>query len=161
MLFIFVVVVFLTFFFFFFFNQIGNLPKLRSLTIVDSLVGGWLPSEIGSLISTTSLQLRDSPHLTGTLPTELGDLNLTSFVLDDVNFNGTLPTELGNLGRVTSLDLSRLDRLSGTLPTELAQLPLAYFECYYSARLSGSIPRELLTNDHPLRRLRSVSQASA
>ncbi|KAK3260364.1 hypothetical protein CYMTET_30672 [Cymbomonas tetramitiformis] len=57
---------------------------------------GTLPSELGELTHITSIYLKG--QLSGTLPTELGDVTaLQHLWLADNNLSGSLPTELGRL----------------------------------------------------------------
>ncbi|KAK3242273.1 hypothetical protein CYMTET_48030 [Cymbomonas tetramitiformis] len=81
------------------------------IVVIDSRLGGGARS-----LSANSL--------TGTVPTELGELTLmTSLKLYDNSLTGTLPTELGELTLMTYLELS-VNSLTGTVPTELGELTL-------------------------------------
>merc|ERR1712187_1056402 len=70
---------------------------------------------------TDSLSLENN-GITGTLPTELGNLNsLLELTLYNNAITGTLPTELGNLNELEYLYLYN-NAITGTLPTELGNL---------------------------------------
>jgi Leucine-rich repeat (LRR) protein len=63
-----------------------------------------------------------SNHLTGTLPTILGQLtSLEELVIIDNQLTGSLPTELGLLGNCRVLGLS-YNYLNGTIPTDLENM---------------------------------------
>ncbi len=63
-------------------------------------------------------------QLTGTIPSELGNLNsLTILTLTFNNLSGSIPPELGNLNNLTVLDLN-INQLTGTIPAELGNLNL-------------------------------------
>jgi len=84
-----------------------------------------------------------SNHLTGSIPTELGNLsNLTSLDLYSNLLIGSIPTELGNLSNLTSLDL-KSNRLTGSIPRELGNLTNLEKLMLNSNQLTGSIPTEL------------------
>lgn len=60
--------------------------------------------------------------LTGTLPTEIGNLqSLAVLGLGRNDLTGTIPTQVGNLTNLVYLGLERND-LGGTIPLELAYL---------------------------------------
>jgi hypothetical protein len=81
--------------------------------------------------------------LTGTIPTELGNLsNLTRLTLWNNSLTGTIPTELGNLSNLSSLSLGSND-LTGTIPTELGNLSNLMWLALYNNELTGTIPTEL------------------
>ena len=72
------------------------------------------PSACGRVLSAN--------NLTGTLPTEIGEL--TDLTVLDVNTNllsGTLPTEVGRLTQLHNVYVNT-NSLSGTLPTEVRDL---------------------------------------
>jgi Leucine-rich repeat (LRR) protein len=107
----------------------------------NSLTGS-IPTELGNLSNLTILSL-SSNDLTGTIPTELGNLsNLTSLYLYSNELTGTIPTELGNLSNLSYLSLGNND-LTGTIPTELGNLSNLTSLSLGSNDLTGTIPTEL------------------
>ncbi|KAI8822813.1 hypothetical protein BJ741DRAFT_86809 [Chytriomyces cf. hyalinus JEL632] len=81
-------------------------------------------------------------QLTGTIPTELGQLtSLTQLYLSSNQLTGSIPTELGRLTSLNTLSLSS-NQLTGSIPTELGRLTSLKTLRLASNRLSGSIPCE-------------------
>ncbi|KAK3241448.1 hypothetical protein CYMTET_48799 [Cymbomonas tetramitiformis] len=103
---------------------------------------GTVPTELGELTS-THYQYLYSNSLTGTVPTELGELTSTHYLwLNDNSLTGTVPTELGEL---TSLDDLYLfyNSLTGTVPTELGELTSMDYLYLHSNSLTGTLPTQL------------------
>ncbi len=107
---------------------------------------GTIPSELGDLESLELLSFYCN-QLTGAIPAELGNLtNLELLFLIDNQLTGIIPPELGNLTNLTDLDLS-YNQLTGTIPSELGDLEnLTGLGLSYN-QLSGDIPRCLTELD--------------
>ena len=105
-------------------------------------ISGTLPTEIGNLSALTDLTLSNN-LLSGTIPTEIANLaNVNWLLLDNNFFSGTIPTELGNLTNLTDLSLSG-NRLTGPIPTEFGNLTRLDWLIIHKNLLSGTIPTEL------------------
>ena len=86
---------------------------------------------------------RKIPHISGSIPPELGDLaNLTSLNLVWNQLIGPIPPELGKLANLTSLFLRR-NGLSGPIPSELGNLASLEELNLEANQLTGPIPTEL------------------
>ncbi|KAK3279848.1 hypothetical protein CYMTET_12285 [Cymbomonas tetramitiformis] len=69
--------------------------------------------------SCTNLHLH-SNSLTGTLPTELGELTrMSAMYLHSNSLTGTLPTELGELTRMSAMEVHNNPRLCGDIPPNI------------------------------------------
>ncbi|MCK4344242.1 MAG: SBBP repeat-containing protein, partial [Bacteroidales bacterium] len=138
-----------------------QIDSLALVALYDSTNGaGWINSSNWLLgnVSTwyginfsgnrvTEISLSNN-NLTGTIPTEIGNLiNLTSLILNVNELSGSIPSEIGNLINLSQLVLSS-NQLSCSIPSEIGNLTnLAYLGLNYN-QLSGSIPTEIgsLTN---------------
>ncbi|KAG4383776.1 hypothetical protein GLYMA_13G152542v4 [Glycine max] len=108
-------------------QEIGNLKKLKSLSLVGCGFSGRIPDSIGSL------------------------KQLTFLALNSNNFSGTIPRSLGNLSNVDWLDLAE-NQLEGTIPVSddqgrpgLDLLLKAHHLLFDHNQLEGGIPRSLST----------------
>lgn len=84
--------------------------------------------------------------LTGTFATEYGQLsNLLLFGLSASDVTGTLPTEMGNMRNLIFAFLDLVPNLYGTIPTELGQLAALQNLFLDFNQLTGTVPTELGT----------------
>eukprot|EP00241_Pyramimonas_parkeae_P011075 CAMPEP_0114254960 /NCGR_PEP_ID=MMETSP0058-20121206/17290_1 /TAXON_ID=36894 /ORGANISM="Pyramimonas parkeae, CCMP726" /LENGTH=227 /DNA_ID=CAMNT_0001369279 /DNA_START=115 /DNA_END=795 /DNA_ORIENTATION=- len=82
-------------------------------------------------------------QLTGTIPSEMGNLTQLTFMsIFNNQLTGTVPTELGSLTRIHSIGLD-INQLTGTIPTEFGALTLLKIMHIQRNQLSGSIPSEM------------------
>ncbi len=116
--------------------------RVTALSLNNNSLTGSLPTELGNLGRLTSLGLYDN-NLTGSIPAELGNLsNLTGLSLYNNQLSGSIPADLGQLGSLRSLALSN-NQLSGIIPTELGQLGSLTTLSLDRNTLTGTIPAEL------------------
>ena len=123
--------------------EIGNLARLRRLTLAYNHLTGPIPPEIGRLTSLRGLDLDDNA-LTGPIPPEIGSLtSLRGLDLDNNALSGSIPAELGHLRELIELDLTE-NNLTGPVPAELGSL--ANLETLFLSRnaLTGPLPQSLL-----------------
>ena len=117
---------------------------VSAINLSNNQLTGTIPSEIGDLqfLKTFSLWTNE---LTGSIPTEIGKLkDLTSLNLAVNNLTGSIPSELGNLRGLRSLQLYR-NNFTGRVPSEigkLSQLSTLLLKTNLSS-YSGSIPAAL------------------
>ncbi len=105
-------------------------------------LSGTIPTEIGNLANLTYLDLEYN-QLTGTIPPEIG--NLTNLIYLDLASNrltGTIPPEIGNLTNLKSLNLG-YNQLTGTIPSEVGDLTNLTDLDLRGNRLTGTIPPEI------------------
>ncbi len=116
--------------------------RVTRLDLSSNQLTGSIPTELGNLSNLEFLILY-SNQLTGSIPTELGNLSNLKFLwLDSNQLTGSIPTELGNLSNLNRLRLDS-NQLTGSIPTKLGNLSNLEFLILYSNQLTGSIPTEL------------------
>jgi len=98
-----------------------NGEHVSILSLYSNKLTGSIPSELGNLTNLSWLFL-DNNKLTGSIPSELGNLtNLTALFLENNKLTGSIPSELGNLTNLTALSL-HYNKLCGEIPVELKNL---------------------------------------
>jgi len=112
------------------------------LSLCRNHLTGTLPSELGNLQGLEDLRLCDN-SITGEIPPELGNLSrLQRLELDRNSLTGEIPSELGNLSQLQRLDLGA-NSLTGEIPSELGNLTRLQRLDLGANSLSGDIPSEL------------------
>ncbi|XP_078167195.1 uncharacterized protein LOC144561959 [Carex rostrata] len=123
-------------------SSIGNLTKIKVLSLWGNNLSGQIPPEIGQLKLLTYLALSEN-FLSGEIPTNLGNLtNLVFLNLYDNKLSGQIPPEIGQLKLLTDLDLSE-NFLSGEIPINLENLTNLVFLNLCDNKLSGQISPEI------------------
>ena len=116
--------------------------RVTDIILVDKGLTGTVPTELGNLSGLQHLWLNIN-QLTGTIPPELGSMPaIKSLLLNDNRLTGPIPTELGNLTTLESLWLQS-NQLSGAVPSQLAQLSNLEKLTLSSNALTGEIPSGL------------------
>jgi Leucine-rich repeat (LRR) protein len=123
--------------------SIGNLSELESLHLNgNGTLTGTLPSELGNLKKLKFFE-GNSNKFTGSIPASFGNLtNLEDLRLYNNQLSGSIPTELGNLKKVKTLLLFR-NQLSGEIPSSLGGLDSLKVLYASDNKLSGKIPNSL------------------
>ena len=112
------------------------------LFFYNNSLTGTIPSELGNLTNLTFLQL-GSNSLTGSIPAELGNLTkLTYLYLGDNSLTGSIPSELANLADLSTLHLGH-NELSGGIPPTLGNLVNLTRIYLNNNSLNGRIPATL------------------
>ena len=112
------------------------------LTLSDNQLTGTLPSELGNLASLEGLNLYNN-DLAGSIPASLGNLaDLLRLDLSGNDLTGTIPVELGDLGNLRGLSLQHND-LTGSIPVQLGNLASLRVLYLSDNQLTGPIPVEL------------------
>ncbi|KAG7367594.1 two component regulator [Nitzschia inconspicua] len=119
--------------------------NLVSINLNGNSIVGTIPNFISELTNLGSLHLNGNLH-TGTIPSTLGRLSSTlwSLRLGQMNLTGSLPTQLGELTLLEYLSFASND-LTGTIPTQLGELSNLVQAELYDNQLTGTIPTELST----------------
>ena len=111
----------------------------------DNNLSGTIPTEIGQLTKLAGLDI-DNNKIVGTIPTVLGNLRLMREL--DLDFNlltGTIPTEFGLMTEAREFDLRKKRiRYSSTTFAYQSKLTMSFCFCIQGDNyLSGPIPREI------------------
>jgi len=113
--------------------------QVVQLRLTSNKLTGSIPTELGNLTALTFIDLSGN-QLSGAIPTELGNLTaLNNLVLSRNNLTGSIPAELGNLTALRSLRLGR-NQLSGAIPTELGNLTNLLVLFMHTNQLTGLVP---------------------
>ncbi|XP_034710405.1 receptor-like protein 7 isoform X1 [Vitis riparia] len=123
---------------------VGQLLRLRSLNLSDSVFAGQIPSELLALSNLVFLDLSANPMLQLQKPS-LRNLvqnlaHLKKLRLSEVNISSTIPHELANLSSLTTLFLRECG-LHGEFPMTIFQLPsLKFLSVRHNPDLIGYLP---------------------
>ncbi|XP_021724032.1 polygalacturonase inhibitor 1-like [Chenopodium quinoa] len=115
--------------------------RIDSVTFSRSWgLSGTIPSDFGDLPYLGFFILADNINVTGTIPKSFGKLkNLYHIELDTNSLTGPIPNELFKLKKLKEVDLSA-NQLSGPIPPSVTSLlSLSQFNVSHN-KLSGSIP---------------------
>lgn len=124
-------------------SELGLLTNLQGLGLSDNNHEGAFPTEIWQLQNLATLLLYLNPLMTGTIPTAIGmqQSNLRWFTISDCGFTGTLPTELGQLQKLEWFNVAG-SHFSGTLPSQLGNFPRVGMMSLERNLLEGNLPTD-------------------
>uniref|UniRef100_A0ACD5YWN4 Uncharacterized protein n=1 Tax=Avena sativa TaxID=4498 RepID=A0ACD5YWN4_AVESA len=128
--------------------QLGLFNKCNSsrgfiVDVSNNLITGGIPVEIGSLCSSLVVLGVAGNHLSGLIPTSIGQLNyLISLDLSRNQLGGEIPTSVKNLPHLEVLSLGH-NLLNGSIPNDISQLHSLKVLDLSSNLLAGEIPRAL------------------
>ncbi|XXG56017.1 hypothetical protein AAC387_Pa03g3549 [Persea americana] len=121
-------------------GTIGNLTRLRILSLRSNRLSGVLPPDFSNLMLLHSLFLQNNLFSGGFPESLTGLTRLTRLDISSNRFTGEIPSSVGNLTRLTGLFLQS-NGFSGTLPS-INISSLQNFNVSYN-NLNGSIPEPL------------------
>ena len=116
---------------------------MKTLYLSDNKLIGSIPQELGNLHRLRRLTL-DGNDLSGSIPSALGDLgNLTLLWLSNNNLTGSIPPELGKLHNLSQLHLNG-NALTASIPIQLGELNLLHqLWLFDNPYLIGAFPRSV------------------
>lgn len=95
--------------------------NITSISLIGNNLTGTLPTELGNLTSLTTLNLSGN-SITGPIPPQIGRLtSLTTLNLSSNQLDGVIPKTIGNNTALTTLNLSS-NQLDGQIPPSIGRL---------------------------------------
>ncbi|XP_039156037.1 putative receptor-like protein kinase At3g47110 [Eucalyptus grandis] len=123
--------------------SLTNSTKLEKLGIEANAFRGPIPDCINNLSITLTHFLLHNNHISGTLPSGIGNLiNLEILAMGLNNISGNIPLEIGNLNKLGIMDLSR-NKFLGKIPESIGNLRMLTIVYMDSNNLWGPIPSSL------------------
>nr|KJB69843.1 hypothetical protein B456_011G045500 [Gossypium raimondii] len=117
--------------------SLGNLTRLRVLSLSQNNLQGNIPGELGWLVNLEQLDLSYN-NLSGEIPQEIEGLKTLAILeLSSNDLTGVLPFALGQLQHLQKVDLCS-NRIHGKVPPELGKL-----NSFSGCGLIGPIPNSL------------------
>ena len=128
-------------------SEVGNLKKLKNLTLWNYPVSGKVPKSIYKIEGLEELLLCFLPLDSWSIPNELLNLkNLKQLHLRKCNVTGKIPDGIGQLTGLEELNLY-YNNLSGSIPSTIGSLINLKELSFEYNKLSGSIPKSISNLD--------------
>ncbi|XP_039173414.1 probable LRR receptor-like serine/threonine-protein kinase At3g47570 [Eucalyptus grandis] len=123
--------------------SLTNSTKLKVLCARRNALGGRMPNCISNLSITLSWFLLSGNHISGVLPSGIGNLiNLEILGMMANNISGNIPSEIGNLNKMKIMYLGQND-FSGQIPGSIGNLRMLIHLGLNINNLRGLIPLSL------------------
>ncbi|XVF82624.1 hypothetical protein PTKIN_Ptkin16aG0064100 [Pterospermum kingtungense] len=122
-----------------FFSSLATCRHLRILVISSNPLSGILPTSISNLSSSLQFFYLESCNIRGTIPLEIGSLNVISISLSDNELGGSIPATIGRIKNLQFLDLDE-NKLKGSIPLDLCGLKQFYVLSLSANELDGPLP---------------------
>ncbi|KAL4576202.1 hypothetical protein LXL04_012291 [Taraxacum kok-saghyz] len=124
-------------------DTIGNLTLLTTLWLYSNRLEWHIPSSLGNCHRLLELYIGDN-KLSGTIPKQLLQLSSLTIALDlsQNNLSGSLPTDVGDLKMLAYLDLSE-NLLSGNIPSSIGACTSLTFLSLKDNLFQGMVPPSL------------------
>eukprot|EP00592_Proboscia_alata_P002286 CAMPEP_0194367408 /NCGR_PEP_ID=MMETSP0174-20130528/15479_1 /TAXON_ID=216777 /ORGANISM="Proboscia alata, Strain PI-D3" /LENGTH=806 /DNA_ID=CAMNT_0039143119 /DNA_START=77 /DNA_END=2497 /DNA_ORIENTATION=- len=124
-------------------SELHALKSLDTLDLSYNFISSTIPPSISTLTKLKNLYLGGEGAITGTIPTQLGELSrLEELFIFDTLVTGAIPSTLGNLENLEGLGLYA-NGLSSSIPTELGNLAKLHVLYLDENDLTGDIPASL------------------
>ncbi len=120
-----------------------NHVRVRGVSLQNNNLYGVLPTQIGNFAKIEWLAITNNPHLSGSIPSEIGDLDsLRILNLGVNNLVGNIPAEIGKMSNLEFLVLES-NQLEGEIPPELGQLSNLQYLWLHNNKMSGKLSNDL------------------
>ena len=124
--------------------------RVKKIILNSNNLSGTLPTDLGQLSALTTIACSNDNGLTGEIPDELFQIgSLRQIGIGNCSLIGTIPNTIGNCSYLTELNLPQ-NNLSGPIPPEIGNLDSLIFLDLHDNQLSGTIPPELGNLDNLL-----------
>jgi len=117
--------------------------RIKKIILNSNNLVGTLPPELGQLNVLVTIALSNDTGLTGEIPIELFQIDsLKQIGIGNCSLTGIIPSSIGNCSFLTELNLPQ-NNLTGPIPPEIGNLGSLKFLDLHDNQLSGTIPLEL------------------
>lgn len=117
--------------------------RVKKIILNSNNLSGTLPTDLGQLSALTTIACSNDNGLTGEIPDELFQIgSLRQIGIGNCSLIGTIPNNIGNCAYLTELNLPQ-NNLTGPIPPEIGNLDSLIFLDLHDNQLNGSIPPEL------------------
>ncbi|KAJ3329019.1 hypothetical protein HDU76_008826 [Blyttiomyces sp. JEL0837] len=123
-------------------SSLGNLQKLRGLSLANNELNGSIPESIYGIKTLSSFDVHGN-LFNGSIPNTFAQLsNLNAIYLSDNNLSGGLPDSLSNITYLQYLDFSS-NNITGTVPDSWSRLDYLYELNLSGNCITGTLPKKL------------------
>ncbi|WZZ13364.1 hypothetical protein YC2023_106453 [Brassica napus] len=118
----------------------NNNNHIISISLGNLNLEGKLSADISSLAELQILDLTSNSKLSGSLPSNIGNLRkLTTLNLMECGFSGEIPESIGSLDQLITLSLNS-NKFSGTIPASIGRLSKLNWFDIADNQIEGTIP---------------------
>ncbi|CAN6865281.1 unnamed protein product [Brassica oleracea var. botrytis] len=118
----------------------NNNNHVISISLGNLNLEGKLSADISSLAELQILDLTSNSKLSGSLPSNIGNLRkLTTLNLMECGFSGEIPESIGSLEQLITLSLNS-NKFSGTIPASIGRLSKLNWFDIADNKIEGTIP---------------------
>ncbi|KAL0793896.1 hypothetical protein Bca101_065273 [Brassica carinata] len=118
----------------------NNNNQVIQISLGNLNLEGKLSADISSLAELQILDLTSNSKLSGSLPSNIGNLRkLTTLNLMECGFSGQIPESIGSLEQLITLSLNS-NKFSGTIPASIGRLSKLFWLDIADNQIEGTIP---------------------